>query len=126
MRIDDSHELQRLFRNLLRMLEHLNFSEIRTKSRSNNSVSGTDKSNRFSLDYTPDVLAIKNDVKYLFEYVRDCDDISNLQDTLQSHTNGKEKKSDVSLVLVTEYGNKEHVRQTAEDLCLPFDQIWEI
>lgn len=113
--------------NLMRLLGQLNFSDIRVKNHPEYPNPEVDHSVLKKTDYIPPLTAKKNDVIYYFEFIDgELSVLDKKKHPLRKLINLGEQQWDADFVLVTEYGNKDTVREWCEKYKLPVDQIWEM
>lgn len=117
----------KLVRNLTRLLKHLDFSDIHIR---NDSAFPEPKVNKMitkEMEYTPPLMAKKNEVIYYFEFIEDNPkDLNRIKQPLQKIIEIGYKRWDADFVLVTWYGNKDTVKEWCISNSLPVDQIWEM
>lgn len=117
----------KLVYNLTRLLKHLNFSDIHVR---NNTEFPDPKVNKIitkEMEYTPPLMAKKNEVIYYFEFIEDNPkDLNRIKQPLQKIIEIGYKRWDADFVLVTRYGNKDTVKEWCIGNSLPVDQIWEM
>lgn len=126
MKTQRNQERHYLSKNLIRLLKNLKFSDIRVNPQS--PVDELERTNfsRNDDSYLPAVVAKKNEVVYYFEFIgNNSSHISKLKNPLQGLYEVVSNKWDSTLILVTHYGNKDEVQETARKFELPYDHIWE-
>ena len=112
---------------LIRSLHRLKFSDIRTSYYSEYPDPEIDLPKMEESDYVPSLVAKKNDVFYCFELISDSlsgpSDTVNLIRHLRSNSH---KRWDIDHVLVTEYGNRDRIREWCRSNNLSVSLIWEL
>lgn len=116
-----------LVTSLRRLLKQLNFSDIRLHNDTEFPESEVNQVITNDVEYTPSLMAKKNEVIYFFEFIDDNPkDLKRIRQPLQIIIERGYKRWDADFVLVTRYGNKDSVRDWCQKYNLPVDQIWEM
>lgn len=109
---------------VLGLLDRLNFSNI--CSVQDAGYPDPDYSVPFDGGYVPPVTAAKHEVIYFFEIVTidmlESDGLRKKLRTVAAELNGCRDKD---FILVTEYGNKEKIREWCMSQDIPAENIWE-
>lgn len=117
----------KLTENLMRLLKHLNFSDIRIHNLTEFPDPEVNHTIMKEIEYIPPLIAQKNKVIYYFEFVEDNPkDLKKLQQPLQKFIELGHEQWDADFIIVTKYGNKDTVREWCQNYDLPVDQIWEM
>lgn len=117
----------KLVTGLTRLLKHLNFSDIRIHNDSAFPDPIVNKMITNEMEYTPPLMAKKNEIIYYFEFIEDNPkDLIRIKQPLQKIVEVGYKRWDADFILVTKYGNRDNVREWCQNYNLPVDQIWEM
>jgi hypothetical protein len=120
-------EQSHLAESLIRLLRNLQFSDIRVKNCSDYPEPDFIHAEMDDSPYTPALEAKKNDIVYYFEIITSNPIfLDSLKASLRFVAERANDRWDADFVLVTQYGNKDVVKQWCEQFELPVSYIWEI